>query len=80
MKHASDEQVALITRHAPWTSDRDEQARHREAVKCVLAELIALRKVAEAAKQFIATMENYTKATHWLFEIDEALKEAGYDA
>ena len=59
-----------------------EEGAHDEDTRVadMYEELMALRKVAEAARHFIDTMENFTKATHWLFEIDEALKEAGYDA
>ena len=78
MKRASDEQVALITRNAPWTTDRDEQARHRESVKCVLAELLALRKVAEAATSMLQmAYANGEERAKWE-RLMGALVEAGY--
>jgi len=70
MTRVTDEDLAVVQRHTPWTTDVDERSRHRQCINAVIDELLALRKVAEAAVRYCGSPTGYRA-------LKAALREAG---
>jgi len=48
----TDEDLELLKQYGAWTTDAVERLRHAKCVDNVIAELLALRKVADAAGEW----------------------------
>jgi len=78
MTRVSDEDLEVLKQYGAWTTDAAERMRHAKCVSHVIAELLALRKVAESAATMVdsAAEDQLNWNVAWRTLV-RALREAG---